>query len=567
MTRGQRILRRLLWTAGVLAGLVVLAWLGMLGLMRSWVAHPPALTSPPPITQLQPETRGDRVQLGRNWLERRDGLPVLHVAGSAFELGYANGVLTQSYIHNQEEVLLQLMGRVAPYSWTQFLLKFFITYRNRHLPDSIPSELQLELLGLSRGCPDLHPEIGPYFHRILNYHAAQDVSYMLMNSPLLRGGCTAFGAWGPDTRNAHLLAGRNFDWEADPVFDRDRLVIFCEPDEGIPFVSLAWSGMAGVVTGLNREGLFISVNGAPSDLPGDAAAPTCIVARDVLQHCRTLAEAIERIRQHRVFVSALFLVGARLDGRFVVVEKTPTLQAVREPGSATRLVCPNHYFTTALTNTAINQRYLQSDTSASRHRRMEETLAAEAGSLDPTAAIAILRDRRLPGNQPAGNGHRASLNPLIATHAAVADLTDGLFWAATSPHQLGRFVAFDVRDPERRLPSRTLAADPILASGEYARYEKARDQLKTGWRRLHEGEPDAALAAAAAAETNNPSFYQIAILRAEAQAALHHWTEAQTACQQALDGQPALGIERARLLSLRQQVDQHLPPNQRVTPP
>ena len=68
------------------------------------------------------------------------------------------------------------------------------------------------------GCPDRHPEIGPYFARVLNYHAAHDIcSYMLIDNPLVNGsGCTAFGAWGSETANAqNLLTGRNFDWEAN----------------------------------------------------------------------------------------------------------------------------------------------------------------------------------------------------------------------------------------------------------------------------------------------------------------------------------------------------------------
>ena len=78
-----------------------------------------------------------------------------------------------------------------------------------------------------------------------------------------------------------------------------------------------------------------------------------------------------------------------------------------------------------------------------------------------------MRDRNLPGGAFAGNGHRATLNAFIATHATVMDLTDGIFWAASPPHQLGKFVAFDVQDFARELPERTIAGGPTLASGEY----------------------------------------------------------------------------------------------------
>jgi len=214
MSRRRKWLRRLLWLAAGGMVALLLLWAGMLALMYHWVAKPPALAGSPAILSLTPESRGDRVWLGRNWLGERDGLPVLYLTGTPFEMGYANGVLTQRRIRRQEDSIVTLLNRVAPYPALQFVLEFFVTYKNRHMTENITPELQMEMLGIARGCPDYHPELGPYYNRILNYHAAQDISYMLMNSPLIRRGCTAFGAWGAATQAGHLFCGRNFDWEA-----------------------------------------------------------------------------------------------------------------------------------------------------------------------------------------------------------------------------------------------------------------------------------------------------------------------------------------------------------------
>jgi hypothetical protein len=557
MSKWRRRLRRLLWVAAGLAGFLAVAYCVMLGLMWHWAATPPVLTEAPAITRMTNEVRGGRVCLGSNWLEQRDGLPVLYLTGTPFEIGYANGALTQKMIRRQEDTMLELLRRFAPYRWTQFLLKFFVTYKNRKLQENIPAAYQMEMFGMTRGCPDPHPELGPPFHRVLNYHAAQDISYMLMNSPLLRGGCTGFAAWNTETRDGHLLAGRNFDWEAAPVFDQDRLVIICEPDEGIPFISLAWAGMAGCVSAMNREGLAVFVNGAPSQLPGDGATPTCIVARDVVQHARTIAEAADIIRRHRVFVSAMFLVASRRDGRAVVIEKTPLQTEVREPAGEPWIICANHYMTGPLTNQAVNLKYMRADTSPARYARMEELLKREAGSLDAPRAATLLRDRRLTGDRSAGNGHRDSLNPLIATHSAVMDLTDGIFWAARAPHQLGGFVAFDLSAVDRRLPERAIAEDPILTGGEYRRYLAAQASLEAGRAALKKGDSARALACAEQAEKDNPGFYRNAWLRAESLLALGRRAEALAACDAALAGQPALGGERAKIGKLRQQANEN----------
>jgi hypothetical protein len=365
VTTQRKWLRRLLrLCAGTLAALLLL-WGLMQLLMWHWVAKPPPLpaeaAAPPPALEL----RADRVYFGRNWFGRREGLPVLYLTGTPYEMGYANGVLTQNLIHRQEDSIIQLLNRFVPQRWAQFLIKFVMVYKNRHLPRHILPEHQLEILGLSRGCPDVYPQMGPYYDRLLNYHGAQDISYMMMHSFLLRRGCTSFGAWGPETAAGHLLMARNFDWEADPVFDEDRIVILCEPKDGIAFLSLAWAGMAGCVSGMNREGVSVAVNGAPSRLPKEVATPTCLVAREILQRAHNLAEATDIIRRRQVFVSALFLVGSRKDGRFAVIEKTPERMAVREPAGQAYIVCANHYLTPDLERDPINQEFRRVDTSAS----------------------------------------------------------------------------------------------------------------------------------------------------------------------------------------------------------
>lgn len=555
MNRRRPWLRRGLWASGALAGSLLVAYLIMLGLMRRWVARPPALASEPEIVRLVPEQRGDRVYLGRNWLGRREGLPVLYLTGTPFEMGYANGVLTQKFIHRQEETVLELLHRVAPYAWTRFLVKFFVVYQNRDLPDHFAADLQMEVFGISRGCPDSHPEAGPWFHRVLNYHAAQDISYMLMNSALIRPGCTAFGAWGKHTREGHLLAARNFDWEAAPVFDEDRIVMICEPSDGLAFISLAWAGMVGCVSGMNREGLCVTVNGAPSRLPRQAATPTCLVARDVLQHARNLEEAAAIIRRSRVFVSAQFLVGSRQDGRFVVIEKTPEHTVVREAAGDSLIICANHYMTPALTNDAANQAFVRRDTSVPRYERMAELLArTTAGSLDPVQSAAILRDRRLAGDRFPGNGHRSTLNPLIATHAVILDLTAGMFWAGSPPHQLGRFVAFDLNQVERDLPQSGIGADPLLATGEHRRYRATLGTLDEGWKKLKQRDYASARDCALQAEKDNPGFYRNAWLLAESLRGLGRRQEAARACQDAIEGRPALAGEREQIEKLARAV-------------
>ena len=167
--------------------------------------------------------------------------------------------------------------------------------------------------------------------------------------------------------------------------------------------------------------------------------------------------------------------------------------------------------------------------------------------MDAPRAVELLRDRKLTGGTFAGHGHRATLNALIATHATVMDLTDGIFWAASPPNQLGKFVAFDVQDFSRELPARTVPADATIASGEYEKARQAQKCLIDGQHALKQKDAAAALKLAEQAEGLNPGFYQNATLRGRALLALQRKDEAAGAFAQALKQQPAFLTERQQL--------------------
>jgi hypothetical protein len=364
-----------------------------------------------------------------------------------------------------------------------------------------------------------------------------------------KAGCTSFGAWGGATEGGHLISGRNFDWEAADVFSRERLVILCEPDGGIPFISVSWACMAGVVSGMNRSGVSVTINGAPSSLPGETATPVAMVARDVLQKAHNLTNALDIIRNTRVFVSTLWLIGSKADGKFVVVEKTPEAMNVRE-AEGDSIVSANHFQTEKLKEDARNLRYMEEATSIPRYTRMSELIQTNRGAINATRAAEILRDRNLPGGKFAGNGHRNTLNALIATHATVMDLTDGIFWAALPPNQLGKFVAFDVNDFDHELPALTVAADEMLASSEFEKAKLAHKALQDAARALKNGDAQAALDAADKAEANNPGFYQNAALRGRALLRLNRNSEAAKSFEAALAAQPAFLSEKKEIEEL-----------------
>jgi len=548
----KRILK---WFKRLVIGVVLLTLVGLLAV--AWMRHASLVTPPPlpadvSVLSLKTETHDGKTFLGKSWRSEREGLPVVCLKGSPLEIGFADGTLMQDKMHTLETEFMQMVQGYVPQHWLMEALKNYVLYRNRDLSEYVPADYRLEIYGTTLGCPDIHPEEGDFYRRLLNYHAAHDVSYMMIDNPFIsKAGCTAFGAWGDATADRHLIAGRNFDWEAAEVFSRDRVVEMFEPDGGIPFISLSWAGMKGVVSGMNRAGVCVTINGAPSKLPNTIGTPVAIVAREVLQNAHNLEEALKIVRDARVFVSTIWLIGSRADGKFVVVEKTPAVTNVREAeAGGDSIVCPNHFETPDLKDGERNTNYMVEATSVSREARMLELLRQNHGEIDPSNAVDMLRDRRLPGGVFPGDGHRSTLNAFIATHAVVMDLTAGIFWAASPPNQLGKFVAFDMNDFNHELPELTVPADEVLASGEFERVKEAREFLKAGQRALKDRDAQSGLDFAKKAEALNPGFYENAYLEGRALLALGRREEAAQAFGRALAGQPAFLKEKQDLEEL-----------------
>ena len=120
-----------------------------------------------------------------------------------------------------------------------------------------------------------------------------------------------------------------------------------------------------------------------------------------------------------------------------------------------------------------------------RRTRGDELLARLPDHVSPQEAVrdavALLRDRLGSGDTQLALGDRSAINALIATHGVVMDTKQRILWVSESPHLLGRFVAFDLKralapdyDPAHAPELDTIAEDPLLTSGDYARWKAQR---------------------------------------------------------------------------------------------
>lgn len=490
--------------------LIAILAMAALGVVLSWsinwycVAPTPLIDKEPAILHYALSVNQETRSIQSCWLKKEDQLYRMVLKGDPFSRGYANAVLTQNLIREQEASLLDTVRTFVPSPIALWLLTKYVVWRNRDLPDYVEEAFKLEIYGLSKGYIDPFPEIGPLYHRLLNYHAAHDISHAVMDNPLV--GCTSFAAWGDKTRDSHLLLGRNFDFDAGRCFDVNKIVMRVYPDQGLGFISVAWPGMIGVVSGLNEALIAITINALQTTDTAQVGTPVSLVIRKVLGEARSIQEAVRIIEQSQVFVSDSYLIADGKSGEAVVVEKTPQRCAVRRPAGSF-IVSSNHAMMPELAGDERNLKYMAEGTTVDRYNRMEALIAQESRGLTPETAATILRDRTLPNGVADSYGNAAAVNGLLATHSVIIDATEGLVWVSQGPHQLGAFLPFGLKEFEHPEGAVTIPPDPILASGAYARHVKANDLIRQAEELLSDEQLDPAAELLAQAVALSPRFY------------------------------------------------------------
>jgi hypothetical protein len=415
----------------------------------------------------------DIYSLEESWFKKNEfGLWELYLEGDALERGLKKGVLAREQIQYQEEAFIARLKEMIPSERYLGFLKQVVLWMNRDLDKHIPVEYQEEIYGVSRHAAESFEFIGPPYERILNYHAAHDIGHALQNMNLVA--CTALGLKGSRTSDGKLLVGRNFDFHMGEDFARNKIIAFYRPTRGYNFASITWGGMIGVVSGMNDQGLVVSLNAAKSGIPGSAKTPVSILARHILQYASTVEEAWEIAAEHETFVAESFLVSSRKDGRTVVIEKRPDAMDLYDPGGD-QLILTNHFQSDAFKDSEKTVQNKAEGASVYRWERSLELLQQKEVH-DVASMVDILRDQEGLKGQAVGMGNEMALNQLVAHHSVVFQPDDLKMWVSAGPFQLGSFLCYDLsrvfhdstsvsdRIYEAEL---TIGEDPFLSSPSY----------------------------------------------------------------------------------------------------
>ena len=448
---------------------------------------PPEVTYPyqkPQITALNDTLR----YFQDNYIAKnQQGLWELYLSGNPYQLGLNSGALTEPLYHRQDSLLFVKLNHFVPSERKQRFLRKFVKWFNRDINNCVIPPFRQELWGQAQYSDTIYNYIAPAYQRTLYLHSTHDLGHALQDLMLV--GCSSLAVWGDKTEDGQLLIGRNFDFYLSDDFATEKVVRFVRPEEGIPFMSYAWGGMIGVLSGMNLEGLTVTINAGKSSIPLKARTPISLLCREILQYAKNIDEAIAIAKKRKVFVSEAIMVGSATDGKAVIIEVSPKKFGVYEAPNA--VLCTNHFQSEVYKKDKKNLKQIRTSHSAYRYAKMQEFLTEEP-KLNPSKIATLLRSTEGLHADSIGYGNEKALNQLLAHHAVIFKPQERLVWVSTAPYQLGTFVAYDLKQifATKAYPSHSpypqtslnIPPDPFMytqAFKDYEAYRVLEQQIET----------------------------------------------------------------------------------------
>jgi hypothetical protein len=416
-------------------------------------------------------------RFGASYVRKPGSILQVGLAGTPEAIGYAHARLLYPEMVENEGILLGRFKDQVPVGLARSLLLDLAQLRYHAVDRQMSGDRLREIAAGSRGFqPDPYADVFPTFQRFVYLNALYDISLSFEGSPLI--GCTTFTFDGAATADGSGVLARAFDFEVDDVFDRRKAVFLVREAGKIPFASVAWPGLVGVVSGMNLEGVAVVVHGGRAREPQASGEPVVHALRRVLSEARSSEDAERMLAEREPMVSHIVIV-TDAHGHSAVIERAPGVKDAVRPLPA-RAATTNH-FESALSDDPKNLRVRSNTSTLPRRARGEKLLAdlPENTPITPLAAAKLLRDRDAADGSPLALGDRRAINALIATHGVIMQTGTRTLWVSESPHLLGQFRAFDLPrllapdyDPERdQQPLESIPEDELLSSGKYAAWK------------------------------------------------------------------------------------------------
>ncbi|RLF42204.1 MAG: hypothetical protein DRN12_01025 [Thermoplasmata archaeon] len=217
----------------------------------------------------------------KDQLEEQDGVKILHLKGSCYEMGYQHGSLLREECRENLRAFLNF-AKYFGYSYDDFLKLW------RKAEEYIPQEYREEMQGLADGA-------GVSFDDV----AVGNIIVMLIH-------CSGFAAWGSATIDGKLYQLRSLDFPMfikDPItgksIQENSIIIIREPSNGFASLDPSFAGFIGSLGGINENCIAVEVLSSWSDDEQYNGIPMVFRQRMVLDHAASIEDAIDILTSNR----------------------------------------------------------------------------------------------------------------------------------------------------------------------------------------------------------------------------------------------------------------------------
>lgn len=441
--------------------LALLLWTFVVWVLHCAVVRPPYISpneqkSPPP-------------PLSSYWFPKQKyGLNHAFLKGSAFERGRQFGRASQELLRQQEEALNASLQDIVPSAFLRQSLMFFSMIWFQGIDRYLEDDWLREMWGVSLSAPKEFNHLADPFTRQVAYHGLHEVGQMLVDQGFQ--GCTQIA----HSVDQSWIIGRTFDFEAHPIFDKEKILKWVYPKNGFAFVSVIFAGMVGSVTGVNEMGVYIAINAAGSEDFSRLGTPSTLLVTQALQESSTAEEAVQILKNKKSLITDIYLV-AGPTGPLYQVEKSPHQTKVIQ--SLQSRAVTNHLMHSGWEKDKVNLYRQQELTTMTRLRRAKEFLEDWQNSSPPNnrrewhqKMLEAIRDKKGPAGQPLHLGHRSAIDALIATHGVIYDSKLGVLYVSQGPSLVGPFLGYSLAESFQKsqpVEVHRLPPDPLLTKERY----------------------------------------------------------------------------------------------------
>jgi len=392
-------------------------------------------------------------------VEDLDGMPVLYLAGSHYEMGYQHGTLARERIHAFRSDAYAYMTNLIreAMKWPRWLARLLarplLFWQASRYWETMPPEYLDEVRGLASGA---------------GVHPLEVVLVTAIWEMYLVGGCSEFAVTGAVSADGSLIHGYNYDLMAPEhaLINPHLAMIFYRPARGIGFSTLNTVGSIGVNAGMSDAGLSIAWDNTytrdASLYQGIAlpVVPYIVTLRRVLETCHSVEEGVRLVVDTlpRPLADIIILASAE-ENRAVALETAGRLHAAR-PMEGEAVWSTNSFRSAELASHERLGDWRQMETGEAarafpRYVSYTALFERHRGRIRPSVALEMLRDpypREAEGALYHHIAHRSTICREATGFSLIMQPGLGLVWGSDgklpAPH--GRFFAFDQRAWKRR---------------------------------------------------------------------------------------------------------------------